>query len=252
MTDIKETDRKMRVLSFDCANKTIGVCMVEVPGYSTIKSLISDCFDSKELNTWDQILIALRALDGLFYRIFDLKYINSFDLIPGQKLKISSKNERSSRLKGLLKYIDAIMGDVDNVLIEYQMNANDKSRSVCNMIEAHYSGESYKFKQNSSYFSKLYPINIPENYTNKVVIVNPRYKNMFAFNKNLIYSIYLAKYNNNKTANKKHCTDNMLYFLNRTGKMGMIEGMKKMDDAADALMQCIVWILTLNFNQYKK
>ena len=59
------SEQVIRILSFDCANKTIGVAMIEIPTFERIKTMVNSLFDVKEVTTIDQALTCLKKLDDL-------------------------------------------------------------------------------------------------------------------------------------------------------------------------------------------
>ena len=69
----------------------------------------------------------------------DLKFAMVYDLTEGNKKTLP---QRSCLLKECLNSIDKIVSDLDNVLIEYQMSANDKSRCVYDQLVYHYCDKS--------------------------------------------------------------------------------------------------------------
>ena len=92
----------MKILSFDCANRSLAVCCVNL-----------------------QEKIKLNMI-----KVIDVTKQDKVDTI-----------QRTHLLKQCLVNIDKEIGDVkpDIVLVEYQMSANDKSRCVSNQIVYHYS-----------------------------------------------------------------------------------------------------------------
>jgi hypothetical protein len=96
----------MKILSYDCANRSLAVC------YMTV--------DAKKNNE------------------IKLHMLEVFDLTDNRQL---TTVERTILLKQCLKNIDkniAEFGKPDTVLVEYQMSANDKSRCVSQQIIYNY------------------------------------------------------------------------------------------------------------------
>ena len=103
--------KKLNILSFDCANRSLAVCLLSINPDNDIKSINKD-------NT-------------------DIKLLKVFDLTKGVKYTIP---KRAKLLKKCLNGIDSkIDTDIDMVLVEFQMKVNDKSRCVSYQIVYHYS-----------------------------------------------------------------------------------------------------------------
>ena len=107
--------------------------------------------------------------------------------------------------------------EVINIYIEYQMNANDKSRCIFNQLI-------YAFSDTNLY---------------KVKIITPTLKNKIYFSDELKHCKILQRYSKVYTANKIHCKENFLFFLNLFNKIKYINDIKKknVDDIADTFMQ---------------
>jgi hypothetical protein len=125
--------------------------------------------------------------------------------------------ERSIALK---TYLDNFTDNYDLVLIEYQMNANDKSREISHFLTYHFN----KFKV-ETIFAGL--------------------KNNIHFNTHHISTFY-AKYSNAEYARKKHTIALSDYFCSEmkidTGVVGEGVRNQKEDDFADALMQVLAYL----------
>lgn len=103
--------KKLNILSFDCANRSLGVCLLS----------IDPSLDIKDLNKSNT----------------DIKLLKVVDLTKGVKYTIPKK---AKLLKQCLTDINKEIGIVpDIVLVEFQMKVNDKSRCVCYQIIYHYS-----------------------------------------------------------------------------------------------------------------
>lgn len=97
----------MLVFSFDCAIKSLGICIMKINKPKTID----------DINT-----------------IFDIKYIDSVNLGDYDNPWTTAKS-----LKSVLKKLNKKYGNPDTLLYEFQMNANDKSRMISNFIAYEYS-----------------------------------------------------------------------------------------------------------------
>lgn len=173
-------------LSFDCASKSLGIALVtddeKLLIYKTV-NLIEDKM--------------LKETDTLYRSIQLKKFLNEFD-------KLYTKDQNF------------------NVLIEYQMNANDKSREIYHYLIYHYNE---------------YPVHL----------VNPGLKNKLDFDvPELHISNFYAKYSNMEYARKKHtialanhyCT---IMNYNSPEIMNTVRNSKE-DDCADALMQIVAYL----------
>lgn len=197
----------MRVLSFDCANRSLAVCYATVN--ENIDRDISNAIAEKNGN----------RLIQLVNNYVNIHLLKVFDLTKGKKC---STIERTQALKKCLQNIDLSMPEPPtHVLVEYQMSANDKSRCVSQQILYHYAGLE----------SQLY-------------LVGPTLKNKVAFSEDLDYGTFISKYASKYTANKNHTKANFLHWLKIYNKLTLIKDIKKknIDDAADAFMQIIGWL----------
>ena len=151
--------------------------------------------------------------------------------------------ERSIALK---KYLEKFNDKYDFVLVEYQMNANDKSREISHFLVYHF------------------------NHLN-VELIDAGLKNKIHFNKIYVSDFY-PLYANAEYARKKHAIALSNYFcpcveadpsllINFSGKVGTVNsGVRnnKTDDYADALMQILAFLdlkYTIDVNDinfYKK
>ena len=181
-------------LSFDCANRSLAVCLVSIA-------------DIKTPCTTSTIL-----------------YAKVFDLTQGKKLATS---ERTVLLKGCLTDVDVAVNALiemhPKVLIEYQMSINDKSRCVSNQVLYHYSG---RFNDCNSV---------------GVHLVGPSLKNKVCFSgdEKYLHSTFMGMYASSYTANKKHTSANLMYWLKKNDQLYIVKNIKKknLDDIADAFVQ---------------
>ena len=105
----------LNILSFDCALKSLGVCLVAV-----------DTLFFK--NTLPQ-------MEKKVEKCIELKYI---DVINVSDIKKTSRVEQIRKLKKVLQHIDEITPEIDLTLVEYQLPINSSSRGVSEQIVFHY------------------------------------------------------------------------------------------------------------------
>jgi hypothetical protein len=191
----------MHILSFDCANRSLAVCFMSI-----------------NINT-----------TGIRQTEDDIKIhiLKVFDLTKGEKIDTVN---RTVLLKECLNKIDKLVSaskvKPDQILVEYQMSANDKSRCVSNGILYHYSC-------------------IPDT---QVSLVGPTLKNKICFSddETLDHGTFMEKYASRYTANKNHSKANFLYWLELHKCFNLIEenkiAKKNIDDIADAFMQIWGWL----------
>jgi hypothetical protein len=197
----------MRVLSFDCANRSLAVCFMSI-----------------NLNTIDELDVHNDTRITNHTKIHMLKV---FDLTRGEKMDTV---HRTALLKECLNGVDQLIITSgvrpDQVLVEYQMSVNDKSRCVSNGILYHYScvpGVS-------------------------VSLVGPTLKNKICFSEDetLEYGTFIEKYASKYTANKNHSKANFLYWLDTHNLTNLVRKnnieKKNIDDIADAFMQIWGWL----------
>jgi hypothetical protein len=202
----------MHILSFDCANRSLAVCFISIN------------LNLPEGSDIDDKKYAQKCINNNYVKIHIIKV---FDLTKGKK---TDTILRMSLLKDCLNNIDKLVTKsgvkIDQILIEYQMSANDKSRCVSNGILYHYSC-------------------IPDA---KVSLVGPTLKNKICFSNDdmLDHGTFMEKYASKYTANKNHSKENFLYFLNIHGLTNLIQenniAKKNIDDIADAFMQIWGWL----------
>ena len=203
----------MNILGIDCANKSFGVCVVKHDKEWRKKhTRIYKKFMSSSKDI-DAFIGVFKEFNELYDTVYDIKYLKVFDLIPGKKLKDSSRFERTSGLKKVLKDTCVLHPKIDLTLIEYQMSSNDKSRAVFSNTYYHFVDKCDTFK------------------------VGPSCKNMIAFNKKLRHSHFTEKYTA-YTANKNHSKENLKYWLKLFNKEKLLSGIQKKnyDDAADSFL----------------
>lgn len=238
------------ILSFDCADKTLGVCII---GFSP-KDIIGENLDMiNDATVYKEYYQLKTAHDMLF-----MKEMWLFNLLPDETVRGTSDALRLSRLKAALniikKYISSSNIKIDNVLVEYQMVQNDLSRLISAAIIYEFaSPDSHIINELST--SELYestPIGIDTN----IAVVMPAGKNAFHFHQSLSYSNIAIRYATNTSANKRHTSENFKMFLKTQSKTAKLLGLKalifdtekitqkKINHIADAFMQAVYWIIT--------
>lgn len=235
----------MFYLSFDCANKSLGVSYF----YYDLESSISieklckyyynytdceyDC-NSSIINNIKRLKLNLKRyelinyyikylieLNKLLNSIIDIKYLDVINLLDDKKTKDVNIITRSLCLKKKLLELDRLLNydNETNIIIEYQMNCNDKSRTIYNQLIYHYS--------------------CIDNFN--VQVIAPAFKNKIYFDESLKHNKFLQKYKNNYIANKKHTSSNFIYLLSNFNRLHLIDHIKKknIDDLSDSFIQAL-------------
>lgn len=200
----------MRILSFDCANRSLAVCLLDIN--TGIVGQLYDGIKQFDINTMMDI-----TDDYIKIHIF-----NVYDLTNGKNTDTVMKASLLKKCLGTLDDIISSINGVDQVLIEYQMPSNDKSRCVSQQILYHYVDKA------------------------PVCIVGPTLKNKVVFSTldKLSHGFFISKYASNYTANKNHTKANLLYWLDIFDKTHLLDNIKKknIDDISDAFMQIFGWL----------
>ena len=235
----------MFYLSFDCANKSLGVSYFQYDLNSSV-SLIKLCnnyydmlnieydVNSSILNNIKRLKLKLKTkeliskyikflieLNKLLDSVIDIRYLDVINLLNDRKTKNVNIIDRSVCLKTKLLYIDSLLSKSNQttVVIEYQMNCNDKSRTIYNQLIYHY-----------SCINKFI-----------VKVIAPAFKNKIYFSEELKHNKFLQIYRSNYIANKKHTSANFIYFMNVFDKSELISHIKKknIDDISDSFIQAL-------------
>ena len=80
----------MRIIGIDCANKSLAVSIIDFN--SNWKGLLQD-INERYNNLWEKnndlsiLQNHLDEINNLVHNLFELKYVDVFDLIPGKSLK---------------------------------------------------------------------------------------------------------------------------------------------------------------------
>jgi len=197
------TDNPIVILSFDCGTVNIGYTAVK---WFPIK-LLDELPKCRSITDIQKLLRSqLVILES-----------DSFNITGGLKLNETTDQERSKNLKLFLTSLDERVGinDISQVLIEYQMGPNDKSRGVSWQLLYHYGM--------------------------KAVIVGPTLKNLVVIDptEKGTYQYHLQHVANRKKANKEHTKHNFIKYLEYTDQMNLLPNKKKLDDVADSFCQIL-------------
>jgi hypothetical protein len=240
----------MLILSIDCANKSVGVCIIEIKSNTYTTARISQHLDTiytllqQKLtkSTASKIKSEIAKADQCLFSKYEILYLNVFDLTPGEQVKDVPLRKRCSRLKGMLLHIDSLGYEFDKVLVETQMALNSKTAGVNAIIDYHYTTADQNIKSSSTKF-KFKKESLAEDCDSIVENVGCSLKNKICFSPELKHSNFLSKYMNPYTGNKAHCKENLKYFLAHEKRMDLLAGIKKSnhDDVGDAFMQAVSW-----------
>lgn len=252
----------MIIFSFDSAVKNLGFCCISVNDtwqeetVALIDELNAfyDSIPENRAQTIKQMRGLTKKADTLINSVFEIKYMNIFDLIPGEQMSTKAYANVVRRLKYLLFCLTQQLPKPDIVLIEYQMGANDKSRGISRYIEEYFVGLNADACNEITYSLPAYPLitaEVPDELCigPEIISVNPNLKNAYQVDSSDAgsYTTFISKYTN-YTANKKHTTWNFQYFLKTRGIEDKIEGaVGKLDDVSDAFMQAFAWCKSRKF-----
>lgn len=237
----------MRILSIDCANKSLAIVIsdVDIKWVSKIKTLVEHL--NVYTNNLDATLIneentnymskTLNTIQSIMDSHFVIKYINVYDITNGN---IHEKIEtRLASLKGVLNHIEEVNAgleptqNIDRVLIEYQMSSNDKSRAVSNALV-------YAYSEPSGFKSAKQ--NTTECYNEKVELIGPSLKSTVHFTPELNIFEFRKKYINNYVANKNHSKSNFLWWCQKHNININDIPKANWDDIADAFLMSYAWM----------
>lgn len=176
----------MIILSLDCGNKSLGVCILKInPGF--IKRIKKSINKNTDIQPFAEIV-----------------WVGSYNLIPDLALKDADIILRTQRLKAALKDIcSKVDSKIDHVLIEYQMVHNKKTNDQSAQIVMYFSDMNYNIKVNEK------SIPIPESKESKypeIHIVQPTLKNTLVY-QDIKHHTYVTKYAKLEDANKAHCKE---------------------------------------------
>jgi hypothetical protein len=243
----------MIVYSFDCAVKNLGFCCIEInekwkEDLPNIILTVTNMYVGDDTLTIENIKNVLDNVDKFISNILVIKYMNIFNLSPNVKQSEWIFSEIVVRLKYLLYCLEKQLPRPDHVLIEHQMNINDKSRGISKYIEEYYvpiDSESGKIE----YALTSYPLVFTESPKNEKIIqihnISPGAKNKYQTDPiKGGYHNFIKDFKKNYDINKKHSIYNFVYFVkvfNTLNTLDVTSVKHKLDDVADAFMQCLAW-----------
>jgi hypothetical protein len=244
----------MFIVSYDVASKSLALSIIKfnnnwkIDLEEIMKNFNISINDPKN-NGSDICKLSLQCINDiefLFDTLITPLVFDVVDLIPKKKLKDTTPALRASRLRAYLYsvdelYLNSLIDDFPNdkfqVLLEYQMGPNDKSRNIGSQILYHYSPMDTNFKNtDTKHISKQI-----KEYS--IDIVGPSLKNKLNMYKPL--SFFTEKYSKKYDANKKHSKDTFLYWIKHKKMENMIDNIpkKNLDDIADSVNMTLAWIL---------
>ena len=242
------------ILSFDCGYDPFAACIISISKkYPTQLKCIKDkmkqeikLLQNKEdsIETMKELLLSLEYWMKRIRQIIDhciiIHRLHTVNLLYNEKLKHIDDVVKISRIKQCLLDIDTYIENhkipIDAVLCEEQQLPNKDIQSIRSIIIYHY----------TSPMKKEIIIQHP-----KLYIVNPRIKNRICLSSDttLSHKIYIEKYSI-YVANKQHCRDNLLHFINVFDLHHLFKFIKKYPkrkqtkyyrDMGDAFCQAICW-----------
>jgi hypothetical protein len=251
----------MRILSIDPANKSLAISIIDFNSnwesdLDAIRINYSEQYvDAVGVMEKIEVLLArTHAVTSLLDNLFSLKYINVFDLLPGQKVNNTSTELRLSRLKGVITYVKKInsslepFSHIDHVLVEKQMS--QKNMEVSSALIYAFTEPNFSFIGESKHFQVSNNLLEPT-VTTTVNIVGASLKSKVYFGSAGHIQNFRKKYMGNYTANKAHAKYNFLEWINSKNIMNIIKGIpkKNIDDIADSFLMAYAWcIKTYNVN----
>ena len=247
----------MRVLSIDPATKSLAVSILDFNkewrndlGQIREAKQVTFHAESDLLARINILAEWVSAMDKILDTIVTLRYVNVFDLLPGEKVVDGLAENRMARLKGVSEYLrfinDKIGGPIDTVLIEYQMSLNDKSRGIASALAYEFSqasrefafhGSKLDFKREFDSQSSGRPC--------RVEIVGPALKGKVYFGSAGHIQNFRRKYMGNYTSNKAHAKYNFLKWISDHQCEQIIEGIPRgnLDDVADSFLMAYAWCI---------
>ena len=232
----------MKIISFDVATKSLAVSIIDYNYNLESAFKINMYFEEylkfkknhKPYNLSENIIKIftkfcdfLDKMDAELSNMIYINYLDVKDLIPNKKIKDTDIIERTCKLKD---YLTSIENKCDispecQILVEYQMGPNDKSRTISSQILYHFA--------NKAILHLIGPT-----LKNKVYIKN---------DKNSTYSSFVAKYTTNYAANKNHAKYIFEKFIN-IYKYNLDKKIKKknIDDIADSTIMSVAFAIQNN------
>jgi hypothetical protein len=250
----------MRLIGIDCATKSLAVSIVDfnsdwASDLSKIRKKYTKLYETAE-TIEEKISVLLKRVNSvktLWDTMFILRYVNVFDLLPGVELKGASIELKMSRLKAALHYVKCVnlkmehSVPINKVLIEYQMSANDKSRTISNALVYAFTEPDHNFTFSGKYLNLVGDSSSTSLQTvtpgSTVEIVGPALKSKVYFGADGKMSNFRKKYMSNYTANKAHAKHNFKEWISLYDCSEIIEGIptKNLDDVADSFLMTYAW-----------
>jgi hypothetical protein len=245
----------MRILSVDPANKSLAVSIVDFNSnwesdLMDIRKKYTQQYDSaigpekKIAVLWSRT----QAVSALMDELFSLKYINVFDLLPGQKVASTSTELRLGRLKGVIAYVKKInsalepSAHIEQVLVEKQMS--QKNMEVSSALIYAFTEPDFAFEGKGTYFTQAKDVS-DVNPITTVDMVGASLKSKVYFGAAGHIQNFRKKYMGNYTANKAHSKYNFLEWIKSKDSLELIKGIpnKNIDDIADSFLMSYAWCL---------
>ena len=240
-------------LSFDCADKTLGVCLIGFMDNCDILNNFGICPDASSKDSPINFFIKNNMLhDVVFVRECWL-----FNLLPEMKVRDATDFLRLSRLKTALSLIkltlDEMKISIDEMHIEYQMGANDLSRLISSAIIYEFTSSDHNIE---TIIGKS--MNVPAIAGPAISVVMPSGKNSIEFSEQLSYGVFIEKSTTKTTANKHHTAENFKYFLSMQEAKSRHKKItlgkythSEINHVADAFMQSIYKFCKNNWKCYE-
>lgn len=242
--------KNLKILSFDCATKTMGVCYMHhnINWFENLKNKIQELSNTKIANSPknkdENVLInikkKLKIMKNEIKNVYNVKLLDFLNICFIDGIDNNIKNidiiTRTKMLNNKLKELDKFVeknGGVDIVLLEKQMNISTNNNIILSQLIYHYNMKNLSIK-----------------------IMGPSYKNTIYFTKELkLENILNERYDKYK-ANKKHSEKNLEYWIGRKKTIKLREKTKKLnkrniekiDDIGDAFLQSIAYIIRKKYN----
>lgn len=208
----------MRVLSFDCANKSLGHCLFDID-----TELLSKKYLPIGKPNVEKIHAMVRAnitgMNGVINVI--TCGVNS---LFSEKISDTNIMYRTKKLHSMLCSLDlGNRGDIDAVVIEYQYVAGSHSREVSDCL--------------CMYFAEF-----------NVDLFFPSSRKKLHFTDTLNYSHFKEKYAKSYTANKAHSVANFKYIIEELELESLQQCIAAIhssnhDDIADSFLNAWMWVV---------
>ncbi len=220
-----EIPKKIRILSFDCANKSLAYFSANfdiqyLSKYAALRNkIIEQANDPKMSITAAANLIVFMRLNVFAENI----KCGVVDVLDGKKVADTELIQRTKCLKQKLDEIINAMPKPDLVLIEAQPpNKNHKSSIVQDQLCMYFIDRKIE-----------------------CLLMDPRVKNKYCFDSDLHHDVFVCKNPTLYAANKNHAKYNFLKFIKVFDIEHVLNGIKKenIDDLADSFMQIFAYLL---------